>query len=211
MITRPALHQYPINLRSYGHARTPGLHLSTILRHLVIRTGIEKWGNDSLDEIIDLHTLNPSLLLPGQLTRLILGYMWEEWCFRNVLKNSLSHFGEFFLDDIIGTPDAINPGELLLVHECKATFKSSKRGVPNVWVYQGAAYIMMVAKTMGYPLKDCRLVVHPFYVKGDYRGIDPQYIPQEIQMEPAEVIGIWNAILEEKEIMKKEEKEGIVA
>jgi hypothetical protein len=198
--------QYPIHLLNYGPPRTPGLHLSQILRAMAVHTQVFK------DDAVDLNTLMSDPLSVGKsgtLMRIIMGYAWEEWLAKNVLKNARFHPGEFILDGIIGTPDGLEEDEQwLTIHETKWTFKSSVGPFSKhlYWLYQGACYLKMVSAAMGAPISQCRLIYHPCYVKGNYRGIDTEYRPVEVRLEEREVDGVWEEVSRNRGLVLREEE-----
>lgn len=198
--------QYPIHLQSYGPPRTPGLHLSQILRAMSIHTG--KFKN-SADLGVEIQTLDPLAVgMSGPLMRCIMGYSWEDWLFTNVLKKARQHPGEFFLDGIIMTPDGLEEDEdWLTIHEAKWTFLSSNRPFSDrlSWLYQGACYMKGVSVAMGVPISQCRLIYHPCYVKGNYKGIDTEYRPVEVRLEEREVNGVWDEVSKCRNLVEKEE------
>lgn len=194
--------QYPIHLANYGPPRTPGLHLSHILRAMAIHTKVFKDSND-LDELItniDPYAVGKS----GPLMRCIMGYAWEEWLTKHVLKHARFHPGEFMLDGIIGTPDCLEENlDWLTLHEIKWTFKSSAPPFSYhlMWLYQGACYMKMVSVSTRTPVKDMRLIYHPCYVKGNYRGIDTEYRPVEVHLEEREVDGVWEEVSRQRSLV----------
>jgi hypothetical protein len=199
--------QYPIDLYHYGPPRTPGLHLSQILRAMAIHTGTFK---DSVDLGEVISTIDPSAVgMSGPLMRCINGYAWENWLFKNVLKNATHQPGEFFLDGIIGTPDGIEEDlDWLTIHEAKWTFLSSNGPFSQrlQWLYQGACYLKMASTAYSTPLSQCRLIYHPCYVKGNYRGIDTEYRPVEVRMEQREVDGVWDVVSGHRNLVKEPEE-----
>ena len=95
----------------------------------------------------------------------------------------------------------------LTLHEIKWTFKSSAPPFSShmMWLYQGACYMKMVAATMGAPISQCRLIYHPCYVKGNYRGIDTEYRPVEVRLEEREVDGVWDEVSRCRNLVEREE------
>lgn len=212
MILIPAAAEFPIDLH-YGPPRTPGVHLSDILRSLGFKLGLLKETDD--DELNDLNYLSRHVLPTevhqcGPLMRCVIGYMWEEWYFHHVLKRAIFHPGEFTLDGIIGTPDGIEEdSRYLTLHETKATFKSSRHPMEShkLYLYQIACYLKMVALRFNVPISQCRAVLHPLFIKGNYRGIDPISNPTAIYFTQEEVDGIWAAVVEHGIQMKQDQRE----
>lgn len=202
--------QYPINLQHYGPPRTPGLHLSQILRAMAIHTGTFKNSVDLGETIANIDPL--AVGLSGPCMRCINGYAWENWLFTNVLKNAVHQPGEFVLDGIIGTPDGIeedeDPSGWLTIHEAKWTFLSSNGPFSQrlSWLYQGACYLKMVSARYQVPVPACRIIYHPCYVRGNYRGIDTEYRPVEVRMEQREVDGVWEEVSKCRSLVEKWEE-----
>ncbi len=195
--------KYPIDLQNYGPPRTPGLHLSHIINAMGRHTGVFPEG-DSLDDIITGIDMS-DVGMNGHLMRCVMGYAWENWLSENVLKNARFHPGEFILDGIIMTPDCLEEDEKwVTLHEIKWTFKSSLRPFDQnlMWLYQGVCYLNGVRTALGAKVEECRLIYHPCYVKGNYRGIDPQYRPVEVKVSEREVDGVWKVISEHRRLVE---------
>jgi hypothetical protein len=196
--------QVPLNLRT-GPPRSSGVHLSAVLRAIAVQLGTFKAYEEDLDEMIG-RVAPESVGTTGTLMRITIGYAWEDWIFPR-LSNVIRQPGELFLDDVFGTPDGIEfeaNGDIIL-HEGKATFKSSKGGVERVtlWMWQAAGYLKMLQAKWG---EECRRVVfHPLFIRGDYKGIDPQYLPTEITFEQAEIESVWDMVKRNKHLAQPEE------
>jgi hypothetical protein len=182
------------------------VHLSGVLREIALATGEldKKYGDQDLDELI-ADTAPEEVGDDGTLMRIVMGYAWEDWLGPRI-ENAVYHPGEFCLDDIYGTPDAIGfdaDGGYLL-HEIKGTFKSSRKDITSVrlWMWQAMAYLKMMAARYG---ELCtKAVFHPLHYRGDYKGIDPQYCPTLIEFEWEEIVSNWNMILTNKHLAKPE-------
>jgi hypothetical protein len=191
--------QVPLNLRS-GPARSSGIHLSAVLRAIAIHLGTLKAYEEDLDEIM-MRVSPENIGTNGTLMRICIGYAWEAWIAKQV-ENLIQQPGELQLDGVFGTPDGLSfdgAGNITL-HEIKATFKSSKGGIEKVqlWIWQAAAYLKMLQVKWG---EECRTVVfHPLYIRGDYKGIDPQYLPTEITFEQAEIESVWDMVKRNKHL-----------
>ena len=196
-----------IDLGYSGANRTPGIHLSGVLRAIATATGILKVDPDEepLDNII-ANTPHTQVGSNGKLMRLVIGLAWEEWAMKRI-PDMIAHPGEFFLDDVIGSPDGISLHPVdggYILHEFKATFKSSKKplGDAQMWLWQAAGYLAMMSAR--YREACLRCVFHPLHIKGDYSGIDPLYPAQLVEFEQAEVDGIWNMVQQYKHLAIKE-------
>lgn len=191
----------PLNVRT-GPARSSGIHLSAVLRAIALQIGTLKASGQDLDEMID--TTSPDCVgTSGTLMRLCIGYAWEDWIFSKLI-NVVHQPGELSLDGIHGTPDGIEFSESgdITLHEGKATFKSSKGGIPEMWKWQAASYLKMLQAKWK---EECRTVIfHPLYIRGDYQGIDPQYLPTEIIFEQAEIESVWDMVKRNKHLATPE-------
>ncbi len=189
--------RFPIHLRDADAfpARTSGLHLSGVLRAIAQRTAILKPDKEDLGDLIASH--DPyTVCSNGLLMRLIIGYAWEDWMGSRISGMSY-HLGEFTLDGIIGTPDGVGIDESdgsYVLHEFKATFKSSKKHVTEspMWMWQGMGYLRMMEARYKEPCT--RAVYHILHLRGDYSGIDPMYVATEVEFEAAEIMTTWNMI-----------------
>ena len=195
----------PLNLRhAIGPNRSSGYHVSGILHAIALRIGTLKAREEDLDELIG--RLDPSAVgQSGTLMRICIGYAWEDWIFRR-LPNVVHQPGALMLDDIWGSPDGLEFKESggIILHEGKATFKSSKSDLPELWKWQVACYLKMLQAKWNE--SDCNTVVfHPLYIRGDYKGIDPQYLPVEVIFEQAEIESVWDMVKRNKHLAKPEE------
>lgn len=192
------------------YSRTPGVHLSGILRPLGFKLGYldKKWDTgETIDEII-ARTPADELGLDGNLMRLVLGGSIEDWIARQLtlIRPGFIHQpGEYILDGIICTPDGVECVEvegqgMMLLHEIKGTFKSSRKPVveQKMWIIQGACYLRVLSEFFHEQMTRC--VYHPFYIKGDYTGIDPQYLPTLVIFEWEEILSYWNVVVGHKHL-----------
>lgn len=202
----------PIYLAGYGEPRTPGLHLTTILRAIAIKTHILKEDPADLGLDFQIATVDPYAVgLSGVLMRCIYGYAFEDWFKAHVIKrafpNAILKPGELFYQGIIGSPDAVDETyDWFTIHEIKNTFKKSpsKPDEPYnassdfsnhlLYLYQGACYLKMASEQYHVPIKSCRVIYHPGFIRGNYRGIDPEYRPHQVTFEKEEVEGIWETV-----------------
>ena len=192
-----------LNLRG-GASRTPGVHLSGILRPLAFSMGWldKKWDTEeTLDELIE-RTPVDEVGLNGNLMRLVLGMAVEEWIAKQLiaLRPGFIHQpGEYSLDGILGTPDGIEfDDEGILLHEIKGTHKSAKKPITEqkLYIWQVACYLKMVSEFFHERVTRC--MFHPFFIRGDYSGIDPLYLPQLVIFEWEEIESYWNVVVENK-------------
>lgn len=193
---------YPINLRpATAPARTPGIHLSGVLRRIAQSAKILDYDDGpTLDEIIthtDPHLVGQS----GILMRIILGYAWEDYIVRHI-PGLIYHPGEFALDGVTGSPDGIllaQDGQTE-VHEFKWTFASSKTPITDkqLYLWQAGCYLKMVSAAVFTPCN--RAVFHICHVRGNYKGIDPQYIATRVEFATAEIEGYWAMVQRNKHL-----------
>lgn len=189
-----------LNLRT-THPRTAGIHLSGVLRPLAFSMGLldKKW--DTGETVEELITRVPAdeQGVDGSLMRMTLGSSIEDWIARQLtmMRPGFIHQpGEMVWDGIICTMDGVEYDEEgMLIHEIKGTFKSSKKPVTEqkLWIWQGACYLRAASEHYGERITRC--MFHPFYIRGDYSGIDPQYLPQLVIFEWEEIVSMWNAML----------------
>lgn len=189
-----------LNLRT-PHPRTPGIHLSGVLRPLAFSMGFldKKWDTgETVDELITRVPADEQGL-DGSLMRMTLGCSIEDWIARQLamMRPGFIHQpGEMVWDGIICTMDGVEYDEEgMLIHEIKGTFKSAKKPVveQKLWIWQGACYLR--AASEHYRERITRCMFHPFYIRGDYSGIDPLYLPQLVIFEWEEIVSMWNAML----------------
>ncbi len=189
-----------------GASRTAGIHLSGILRPLGFSMGWidKKWDTGETIEELVSRTPVSEVGLNGNLMRLVLGMGIEDWVAKNLTATRpgfVHQPGEVMLDGILGTPDGLEADdEGLLVHEIKGTHKSSRKPVQeqSLWIWQGACYCRMLSEK--YRERITRCIFHPFYIRGDYTGIDPQYVPTLVVFEWAEIESYWNTVVTHKHL-----------
>lgn len=176
--------------RAQKQERTPGLHLSDILKRVMIERDPERFGN------------------PLELMRLEIGFTWEQ-IIETALANRLpmlTRIGEIEEDGILMTPDAYEPGEGVL-EEWKATWKTCS-DKQNEKIFEDAWYWFMQAKAYARRVGTRRIRVRVFYVNGDYGkgqykdGKRPPLLPQvwryEVECTQRELDDNWRAILSYK-------------
>lgn len=197
-----------------GHPedRSPGLHLSDIIRDIAIRTGVLKI-KDVIDEVANL-SLTPYQIeelarLPefaadpnftvAACWRIFCGLAFEEY-WAATHPELIFHFGEVSRDGIAGTPDAVwptwldlgggntiaRPGPEVLC-ELKFTWKSTNN--PNNWMYE--AQIKSYCKMMG--IRRARLTI--LYVNGAYGPFEPQVRIIDYEFSDQELNENWTMIV----------------
>ena len=158
----------PITKRGNLHEpkRTKGIHLSGILRYVVIESGMLKVLSAMDEEALPL--------------RMALGLAWEEFA---VSLYPEVHWqpGEAVEQQIVMTCDGHSQrDDELVIEEFKLTWKKRKDAESFVrdewhWLQQGRGYCW------GYGARLVRW--HVCYVMGDYRGSGPVYMRYLIQFD----------------------------
>jgi hypothetical protein len=209
------IYPYPshLDIRHHGPPRTSGIHLSSIIRHVALKTGVlaKEYGQGpSLNNIIR-DTPPEEVAKNGSLMRIIVGYAWELWLKRELGRNNprfIGDPGEVTRDGIIGSPDGLEtiPEWIAqatkhgtIVHEIKATWKSAASPLHDqlMWMQQGMGYLWMLSEELGEPCRVC--VYHPIYLDGDYRANRlPIYTPTACEFEQKELEMNWQMILDHK-------------
>ncbi len=185
---------YPLDL-SYGIPRTPGIHLSGVIKIMAKVKGLQEKYSESLSDLIR-DTPPEKVGTCGALMRCAFGYAMEEWLGRQLLRRGVDRPGEMCVDDIYMTPDGAEFfDDHVTLHEIKGTFLSSKNPVTDQvkWMWQTAGYMHGLTETYGLPCNT--VIIHPFHISGDYKGIDPVYCPQEVVFEDQEVRDVWRDVL----------------
>ena len=170
--------------------RTPGLHLSDILKRIMVERDPERFSS------------------PLELMRLEVGFTWEqiiETALANRLPN-LTRIGEIESDGILMTPDALDPngGHNGVLEEWKATWKTAS-DKQNEKIFEDAWYWFMQAKAYARRVGTRRIRVRVFYINGDYGkgqykdGKRPPLLPQvwryEVECTQRELDDNWRSIL----------------
>src|SRR5271168_2586589 len=172
--------RHGIDLRNYGPPRTSGIHFSSIVRHVALKTGILKPEYGEGPSLTDLiHTTDPITaykLAPVMCASI--GFAVEKWL-ATMIHNANPNFnhqpGELVCDGVIATPDGIeevNAGRhttTYIIHEFKATWKSpNKKAVVEemMWLWQSMGHCYMLGQELGEPV--LMAVIHPVYMKGNY-------------------------------------------
>lgn len=161
-------------------ARSPGLHVSTIIRSIMTTLQPKRFSSQGDD--------GP----PVEWTSA--GTLWEYVLELAMAKlaagESLIRPGEIEKDGIILTPDAIGLVDWI-VHEFKFTWMSSNGAIDHVkfkhWEIQLKAYC--------HALGSNRARLHGFFVMGDYRGSGPQPLAWDITFSHLELIENWEMLV----------------
>lgn len=227
--------QGSFNLRHGAAPRTPGRHVSEVIRELALSRGI--WKQDDQDELDFTlakyhagHGENIVKMYPAAIYRIAAGLAWEEWYGNQVPDINFHGIGELNRDRIIGTPDGLKfepqTGEGV-VPEIKYTWKSSRSDREDPlerlmkeypWTCQICSYCRLC--TVG-PVKlwhqgnvtlaSDNLVrkgeLHVFWSNGNYKGSGPELRVYGIEFTPEEVLANWNVIKAKSDEMDMAAKE----
>jgi len=152
--------------------RTPGVHVSSIIRHIGNQIGTNK-GNDFTEEDLSWFA--------------IIGRLWER-----VLADILfpppryERIGEIEKDGIIGSPDCVDT-ETWSDVEMKVTWKSSRNFIETQkfreYLYQAKAYCAMLSM--------CRARIVVLHVCGGYRPPVPNAKEYDITFTVQELKENW--------------------
>ncbi len=188
--------------------RSPGLHVSTLLKRIAIALGLIKslkamGGKWKAEPVIDEEAF------PLQMA---LGLAYEDFMSLQY-PEMIYHPGELVLDGIAGSPDGITPLPDLpqyeglgdaVVDEFKFTYKSGRHDInhPNykMWLWQIMAYCKMLGVLCA------RL--HVLFVNGCYDyaapGLPCLYRIYCIQFTQDELDRNWEMLLTEKQALEAE-------
>jgi hypothetical protein len=188
-------------------ARTPGVHLSGVLKAVLTAIGkLKEWQDLAGDD------------MP---VNVVMGVMWEQWVVGMPdLKDMVWQPGEVELDGVYMSPDGLmevvrtrqistyRPGidppdsyasrwreevdDVLELQEFKATWKSEHTYGKDIlqataWIWQLAGY----CKAMG--LTQARL--HVLWVNGDYRPPRPKFMRYRIGFTQEELDKFWRTVI----------------
>jgi hypothetical protein len=159
-------------------ARTPGTHVSDIIRHIDKAMNKEK-DNKFTEDDLELFA--------------IIGRMWEAQISKAMLKPPrYERIGEIECDGIIMSPDSIDTVEWSL-QEFKVTWRSARRTIESEfkWLTQVKAYC--------YALGMCRVSIYALYVCGTYQPPVPIPKAWDLLFSPSELQDNWAMLLRNKE------------
>lgn len=175
-------------------ARTPGIHLSGLTRHILTASGLMDL-EDSWDEYIGNENEQELIAKSAQRLRMAFGLAWEDWVVR-LFPDMVHQPGEGKRGGIICTPDGFTHNSPLaaggtLIEEFKTTVKSSynrEKGYSRdgegilkeklyMWQLAGECWI--------FGLRYCRL--HVLWLCGDYRPPSPRYVQYVIKFNDEEI------------------------
>lgn len=201
------------------HPRSPGVHLSGIIRLLALENGL--LTPDTLEELslVDTRTITD----PVAVLRICIGLAWEQW-YISRLQGVTDHPGEIQLDGVYMTPDGesvdylwrqgqpsfwpFQPksrrwGHALIGHEVKSTFKSMNTVgfTGQVKFTSGRApfspletQLLWLWQMRGYAkaMGTLFFILHVLFLCGDYSfPIRPKLLRYYVEFEPAELDVNW--------------------
>lgn len=161
--------------------RSPGLHLSSIIYEL------DKIAHGDRYPDSDPST-KQAYFSVGFIWEQILSHLWRE----TALKYSdgvLIRPGEFSLDGIAMSPDAVDLGDLAL-EEYKATYLSSSNAIDGPKFWHWLVQIKCYCKAIG-TLK-ARLRV--WFIVGDWKGSGPQVRAWQFEFTQQEIDETWQMV-----------------
>jgi len=184
-------------LPSPSTPRSPGTHVSGIIRAIAMQTGILKAEGVDEPSMADVRVITD----PVAILRILIGLAWEEYYLGTVLQGKVKkHPGETCLDGVFMSPDGISrdwdPARRVMitrVHEVKATYKSintvgdlSKQWL---WLTQVKAYCK--------GLKTTHAKLHVLFLCGDYKmPIRPMVKEWTLEFTQKEVDENWEMLRE---------------
>lgn len=209
------IHGIDLRNRNQGSdARTPGIHLSGIIRVLAIKHGVLKDNAPEEDLSFVIENTPPGVACTSpHIMRIVAGFAWENWCATHVtqLLSTVGHTlihqpGELMKDGVIMSPDGIELSPLeIILHEFKLTWTSSAKPVQSriMWLWQTMGYLIGLSDKFGQ--RCTKVVLHPYYVNGDYReNRHPVYLPVMLEFEWAEIEKNWELMLAWKDQARPE-------
>lgn len=169
--------------QSMQDARSPGLHVSKIIRSIMETLEPRRFGNQGDD--------SPPIEWTGA------GTIWEYALEAAMAKlatagnvNALARPGEVEKDGIICTLDAVDIDDWV-VHEFKFTWMSSRDAIDHKkfyhWLLQLRAYCCALGTN--------RARLHAFFVMGNYKGSGPQPLSWNLQFTDLELSETWGMLV----------------
>lgn len=193
--------------------RSKGVHVSGIIRCIATEMGIlkQEWVEEL--SLVDVR----QIIDPVALLRISIGLAWEDYYIRRVLCNEgvIDHPGEAKVEgvymtadgeslDVIITPEDPEGTSQIIIHEVKATYKST-RTVGELedqwmWVTQVKAYCKGAGTRFA--------KVHVLFLCGDYKmPLQPQLKCWLVEFTQEEIDEGWELLKEYKEYRLAKESE----
>lgn len=169
--------------------RGAGVHASGIIRNIAIEMGVLQTTEPDALSLKDNRVIDDPLAI----LRMGIGLAWEEYYIAKILPKYgvVKHPGEMCLDGVHMTPDGESVDHFgkkvsLVIHEVKATYKSSNRDIEKewMWITQLKCYCK-AAKTLHGKL-------HVLFLCGDYKfPLRPDNIVWDITFTQKELDDNW--------------------
>lgn len=158
--------------------RSPGLHLSAIVRDLLVRMEPKKYSDNTVSDPV--------------LFRWESGFVWEELWSRALLRaQGFFIQPEIILDGIYMTPDAVDPKTEEL-WEFKFTWKKYALDPALEGEKFWSWFVQMKAYLWGLGLRRARLVV--LFANGDYKGTGPLPLVRRYEFTKQELKENWRML-----------------
>jgi len=217
--------QAVFSLQYGSEPRSPGRHVSEIIRELAVSRGI--WSQDDQNDLdFTLAKYHAGRgedivrLYPAAIYRIAAGLAWEQFYGPQIPEINFHGIGELSKGGIIGTPDGLKIKPVtgaLVIPEIKFTFKSSRddREDPQErirkeypWTAQIASYCALA--TIGPIEVDNQNLVtdgelHVFWANGNYKGSGPQLRVYDIEFSREEIVANWIVIEAKSQEMDREQ------
>jgi hypothetical protein len=166
------------------HPRTPGLHLSDVLKDLLADKDPKRFDRSK----------------PMDMIRVEAGFAFEHALEQALAARhpGLVRPGELVCEGVIGSPDGldldIDPPRLA---EYKCTWMSSAPGIEDAkfwhWWIQIRCYLYMLREVCGLDLTEALLVV--LFVNGDYRNSGPQLLAWRATFDRREIVEAFAMVI----------------
>lgn len=195
IVTAEEIHDLPLPDSSAG--RSPGLHISAIIRCIAIERGI--LTVDDLEELslVDVRDMS-NIGIIAQL-RIHMGMAWDLY-YLTLLPEVVAHPGEMEVEGIYMTPDGESlstvtvdrrPFHVLKIIEVKCTYKSTKTVGNLVSQFMWLAQIKSYCRGAGTRFAE----LHVLFVCGNYKWpIRPKLVIFHIEFTQEEVDDNWGLL-----------------
>lgn len=178
--------------------RSEGVHLSGIIRCIAQEQGILTKDDD---EVLSLRDVR-DIVDPIAVLRISIGLAWEQYYISQVLpaEGVIDHPDEVLLDDIYMSADGMSyNGKAAVIHEAKATYKSTKTvgDLSKQWMWRA----QMMGYCKGWNTRFARL--HVLFLCNDYQWpMVPSLQVWDIEFTQQELDENWDLMTSYKEYME---------
>lgn len=198
-----------------SHDRSPGLHVSSIIRCIAMEEGLLTAETKEDFSLADVRNITD----PLSMLRINIGLAWEAHYIPNVLGPELGvldHPGEMQIEGVYMTHDGESVSSIVrdgregleqVIHEVKATYKSC-RGPMNGGKFDIRNQWMWLSQTKAYckALKAVVAELHVLFIAGDYTyPIRPQLKRYRISYTAEEIESNWRLLKDYAEYRLGEE------